>query len=187
MLLRAFSKREKVLMSVLAAVLLLAFYLLTVHYPVQENLARLEQERADLELDAQIAQIQYDKYQAMREELDALLSQSADRVTVMPDYDNLQPLMNRLNQIFTLAASYDMSFSPVELDGATARRTIQASFTCAAYEDARSIVEQLCHTGWRCLVSDLTLGTPQNTGDLAAGAVTASVTITFFEYDGQGA
>ena len=57
MLLRAFSKREKVLMSVLAAVLLLAFYLLTVHYPVQENLARLEQERADLELDAQIAQI----------------------------------------------------------------------------------------------------------------------------------
>ena len=181
MLLRAFSKREKVLMLVLAAVLLAGFYILAVHNPVNAALDQAAQDQASLELDLQIAQIQYGKYQSMKAELDEILSRPADQITVMPDYDNLQPLMNRLNQIFTLAASYDMSFDPVEIEGETARRTIRTTFTCGDYADARSILEQLCHTGWRCLISDLALTTPQNSGDLARSPVVTTVTITYFE------
>lgn len=185
MLLRAFTRREKVLMVVLAVVMLMGVYIMGIHYPVRDSLDRLEQERADLELDLQIVQLQHSKYQAMRAELEDILSLPPDQVTVMPNYDNLQPLMNRLNQIFTLSVAYDMSFDPVSVEDSVARRTIQMTFTCANYADARSIVEQLCHTGWRCLISDLSLSTPQNTGDLAAGAVVASVTVTYFESVGD--
>lgn len=181
MLLRAFSKREKVLMLVLAAVLLVGFYILSVHNPVNQALEQAAQEQAGLELDLQIAQIQYSKYRSMKEELDEILARPADQITVMPDYDNLQPLMNRLNQIFTLASSYDMSFDPVAVEGDTARRVIRMTFTCGDYAGARSILEQLCRTGWRCLISDLSLTTPQNGGDLAHSPVVATVTVTYFE------
>lgn len=184
MLLHTFTRREKLLMVVLAVVMLLGVYILAVHYPVRDSLAQLEQERADLELNLQIAQARYGQYQTMKDELADILSRPADQITVMPDYDNLQPLMSRLNQIFSPAISYEMSFDPVLLEGTVARRTIRVTFTCAAYQETRSILEQLCRTGWRCLISELSLSPVQNVGDLSNSAVAATVTVTFFEQTG---
>lgn len=184
MLLRTFSRREKLLMLLLAAIMLLGVYLLGVHYPVRDSLAQLETERANLDLELQIAMAQYSSYTAMQEELEELLSRPSDQVTVVPDYDNLQPLMNRLNQILSLAESYDLSFDPVTVEDSIVRRTIRMSFTCGSYQSARSIVEQLYRTGWRCLVSDLSLSTPQGAGNLADSTVVAAATVTYFEQSG---
>jgi hypothetical protein len=181
MLLRAFTKREKVLLVILAVVMLAGFYVLSVQNPVHTRLQELEAQLENVELEAEIAQLQADRYQAMQQELESLFAQPKSEITVMPPYDNLQPLMNQLNLIFAPATSFDLNFQPIVIEDSVARRAIGMDFTCADYTVARGIIEQLSYTGWRCLVSELTLSAARQDSDVASGSVSVTATITYFE------
>lgn len=199
MLMRSFTKREKFLLLVLVLVMLVGLYVLGVHNPVKASLARLEGEKEDAELRLQVAQTRLGQYNDMKAELEEIFALPADQLTVMPPYDNTKALMVQFNHIFG-ELEYDLTFSPATFNDNVATRAVQFTFDAPSYEDARSIIQRLTHTGNRSLMNTLSIA-PANTRtensrggninlrtDRAAqqrniheGAQTVSGTITFYE------
>lgn len=197
MMTRSFTRREKILLLVLVVVMLVGLYVLVVHYPVKAELARLETEKEDAELQLQFAQAKSLKYAQMKQELDEIFVMPQDQITVMPLYDNAESLMVQLNHIFG-ELEYDLNFSEVSFQDKIATRGVQFTFDAPSYEVARSIIQQLAHTGNRSLMNTLSIApytgdggwsninlrdTRQTTNsDILTGPQTVSGTITFYEY-----
>lgn len=201
MLMRSFTKREKVMLLVLVLVMFVGLYILVVHNPVKANLARLEEEKEDADLRLQVAQIQAQKYREMESELEEIFAMPQDQITVMPLYDNAERLMVQLNHIFG-ELEYDLNFSEVVFQEKVAARGVQFTFTAPDYATARSIIQQLSHTGNRSLMNTLNIAPAEETGDggfsninlrssrrdtqertenILEGPLTVSGTITFYE------
>lgn len=188
MLTRQFTKREKVLLLILAVIMVVGFYYLAVYRPVHEELNRIAIAQMQAEDNLTLAQAKQAHLAAMRKELDEILAHPEESVTQVPVYDNLQDVMNRLNLILAASTKYSLNFDPVLIEGSSVRRTIEMSFTSADYADARTILEQLSSTGYRCLISAFSLSADDkdrdkdnDPADLADSPVSATVTITFFE------
>lgn len=196
MLMRSFTKREKVMLLVLVLVMFVGLYVLAVHNPVKANLARLEEEKEDADLRLQVAQIQAQKYREMESELEEIFAMPQDQITVMPLYDNAERLMVQLNHIFG-ELEYDLNFSEVAFQEKVAARGVQFTFTAPDYATARNIIQQLSHTGNRSLMNTLNIapaeetesgfsagnrrGAPEKTDNILEGPLTVSGTITFYE------
>lgn len=196
MLMRSFTKREKAMLLVLVLVLFVGLYVLAVHNPVKANLARLEEEKEDADLRLQVAQIQAQKYREMESELEEIFAMPQDQITVMPLYDNAERLMVQLNHIFG-ELEYDLNFSEVAFQEKVAARGVQFTFTAPDYATARSIIQQLSHTGNRSLMNTLNIAPAESTGsgfsagnrrsapeksdNILEGPLTVSGTITFYE------
>lgn len=183
---KAFTKREKVLMAILAVLLLAAVYFLAVHRPVTEELARIESEKQTADSELIVLQAKAKHLNDMKAELEEILADPHAAVT--PKYDNLKQLMTFLDTVTAGTKDYDISFQtrfPAE-EGTVVRRTAGMRFVCASYADARSIVEALRDCPWRCLASDLSI-TPAGERNgktdrpITEGAVQVSLTVTFFE------
>jgi len=202
MLMRNFTRREKVLLLILALVALVGLYVLGVHNPVKKALAELEEEKADVELQIQVAQIRLSQYNDMKAELDEIFAMPKDEITVMPPYDNTEALMVEFNQIFG-ELEYDLNFSEVVFNENVATRAVHFTFDAPSYEEARSIVEKLTHTGNRALMNTLNISPKEEDRDgqfsninlrpsrteqvedlgqgVRSGPQTVSGTITFYE------
>lgn len=176
---RRFTRREKALILVVLIVLLAGLYFLVVHYPIVERTAAIERETEDLEKQYQSAQIKAAEYAAMKQELDEILAQPADEITVMPPYNNIETLMRKLDVIFA-GTNPQFSFSQARITDGTAARTISFTCTAADYQAARNLLKAVTSTGYRCLLDSFTL-TPEE-GDLYAGALNVSGAITFYEH-----
>ncbi len=196
MLTRSFTRREKILLLVLVLVMMAGLYVLLVHNPVQNSLAQLETEREDEDLRLQVAQARMLKYSQMKAEMEEIFAMPEEQVTVMPHYDNAERLMVQLNHIFG-ELEYDLNFSEVTFQDKVATRGVQFSFRAPDYLTARSIIQQLSHTGNRSLMNTLNLAPAEETGfatansrrdaagesqNILAGPLTVSGTITFYEY-----
>lgn len=181
MLTKKFTRREKVLLTLLAAVMLLGLYFILVQYPISTRMDALEAQRQSLELDLELAQERLQKYEAMRSELDEIFSLPEDEITVMPAYDNIEQLMIRFDAIFA-GMEPQLSFERVSTDGGVAVRPVRFTFTASDYQAARDILTRLTGTGWRCLMDGVSI-VPSGDGarTVAGGAVTVSGTITFYE------
>lgn len=210
MLMRSFTKREKALLLVLVLIVLAGLYMLLVHNPVENSLARLAGEKEDAELLVQVAQVRAARYNQMKNELEEIFSQPKDQITVMPPYDNTKALMVELNHIFG-ELEYNLTFSDVVFQEGVAIRAVQFTFDAPSYEVARNIIDRLGHTGNRSLMNTLTIapsengrvthvdnivrnlgrndgvGSSQGVDHILAGPQTVSGTITFYELAPQTA
>lgn len=204
MLMRSFSRREKALLLVLVLVMLVGLYVLAVHNPVKASLADLALEKEEQELQLQVAQIKLGQYNNMKAELEEIFAMPKDQLTVMPPYDNAEALMVQLNHILG-ALEYDLNFSEVEFDENVATRAVQFTFDAPSYEEARSIIQRLTHTGNRSLMNTLTIAPKEGDGGFSninlrarqtqvvqnrgilTGPQTVSGTITFYELAPQSA
>lgn len=203
MLMRSFSRREKVLLLVLVLVMLMGLYVLAVHNPVKANLAQLAQEKEDLELKLQVTQVKLGQYKSMKAELEEIFAMPEDQLTVMPPYDNTKALMVQLNHILG-ELEYDLNFSEVKFNENVATRAVQFTFDAPSYEEARAIIQRLTHTGNRSLMNTLTIaptedkaqsnkggninlrsnrtqGAVDRSQGIRSGPQTVSGTITFYE------
>lgn len=183
---KAFTKREKVLMTILAVLLVAAVYFLAVHRPVTEELDRIRAETQAADSELVVLQAKAKRLSDMKAELEEILADPHAAVT--PQYDNLKQLMTFLNTVMAGTRDYDISFQtqlPGE-EGSVVRRTASMRFVCASYADARAIIEALRDCPWRCLANDLSI-TPageQRAKDdrpITEGPVQVSLTVTFFE------
>ena len=184
---RQFTRREKVLLAILAVLLLFALYYLAVHRPVTEALSRIQSESETVSVDLTVLEAKEQRMIQMQQELDEILSQP--NVSEIPKYDNLQQVMDFLNTVLSSASEYTLSFQGLQQpqDGGILRRTMQMTFTTPSYDAARSMIEQLQNCPYRCQLSDFSIlpfsadSQPQDAASLLDGSVQASVTVTFFE------
>ena len=176
---RRLTGREKALILVVLIVLVAGLYFLVVHYPIVERTAEIQRETEVVEQEYQAAQLKAAEYASMKQELDEILSQPADKITVMPLYNNIETLMRRLDVIFA-GTNPQFNFSQARITDGTAARTISFTCTAASYQAARNLLKAVTGTGYRCLLDSFTL-TPKE-GDLYAGEVNVSGAITFYEH-----
>lgn len=194
MLMRSFSRREKVMLVILALVLMVGLYVLLVQRPVEAKLDALALEKEDLELREQVAEIRLGQYSKMKKELDEIFAMPKDQLTVMPPYDNIETLMVQFDSIF-LGLEPKLSFPPIKTEEGVATRPIQFEFEAPSYDQARAILTRLTRTGYRSLLDGLAIkpaeairtgrlgGEILAGGSIQQGPVLVQGTISFYELD----
>ena len=178
MLMRRFTKREKIVMLILAIALVVGFYFLAIHYPVKTRLEEIALEKQDIEDQTVIAEAMLANYRKMKNELDEIFSLPEDEITVMPEYDNKQTLIYYFNTVFAETAP-DLRFDNAKIDGRIASRSISFNFTADSYSSAEEILTLLTDTGFRCSMQNLTVSPTE--GDLANNELRVSGNIVFYE------
>lgn len=184
---KQFTRREKVLLVILALLLLFALYYLAVHRPVTEALDRIQAESETVSMELTVLEAKQQRMEQMRKELDEILSQP--NVSEIPKYDNLQRVMDFLNTVLSSATEYTLSFQGLQQpqDGGILRRAMQMTFISPSYDGARSMIEQLQNCPYRCQLSDFSIapvsagGQSRDAASLLDGPVQVSVTVTFYE------
>ena len=185
---KQFTRREKVLLIILALLLLFAVYFLAVHRPVTEALDRIRTESETISSDLVVLEAKHQRMEQMQKELDEILAQP--NVAEIPTYDNLQQVMDFLNTVLRSASEYCLSFQNLSQpeDGSILRRTTQMAFVSPSYKKAQDMVTHLQNCPYRCQLSDISIapatadGQSQDTAAaLTDGPVEVSVTVTFFE------
>lgn len=178
MLMHSFTKREKIVVFVLAIALVVGFYFLAIHYPVKTRLEEIELEKMDIEDQTVVAEAVLANYNKMKNELEEIKSVPEEELTYMPEYDNKQTLIFYFYNVFA-ETSPDLRFDTPKIEGNIASRTINFNFTADSYESAMEILRLLTGTGFRCLMQNLTVS-PTN-GDLSKDELRVSGNIVFYE------
>ena len=169
-----FNRREIVLLTVLALLLLGGVYYLLVQLPV---------ENATIELMVQIDQLsnQKDRMDYMKEVIEEKKAEAAvnGRLPEIPSYDNFVPMMSQLNDTLARSGEYSLTFPAVDASGDIVRRPVQMNVRLGSYAQAEQLLRELEYGRFRCLIGDLDLAGDQ--GGLNGGGVSLSGTVTFFE------
>lgn len=185
---KQFTRREKVLLIILALLLLFAVYFLAVHRPVTEALDRIQAESETVSADLMVLEAKQQHMEQMQKELDEILAQP--NVAEIPTYDNLQQVMNFLNTVLHSANEYSLSFQSLQQqeDNSILRRAMQMTFVTLSYKEARDMISQLQNCPYRCQLSDFSIAPATADGQsrdtvaaLLDGPVQVSVTVTFYE------
>lgn len=181
---RNLTPRESGLTLFLALLLLIYVYYLLIWQPVSDRIAAADAARLGSEAEIQIEEVKAAKLQEMEQALDELEKAPAGSLSEIAPYDNAENIVRILNEALSAADSYNLIFSPVEVEEKIAVRTIQMTFTCQTYASAREIVHTLYCSPYRCTITALDLkavrqgrGTPQ----LAEDPVSVKLKILFFE------
>ncbi|MPM66233.1 hypothetical protein SDC9_113140 [bioreactor metagenome] len=179
---RAFTQREKVLLTVLALLLLATAYYRLVYQPVETELTAIAAGRVELESQLQVEQTRRTVLTRMRQSLAELEQAGASAPTPLAVYDNAQNVLFELADVLSAAAEYDLSFSPVTTEGNLARRVIGLTFVAPDYDSLHGIMERLYGGPYRCQIGDFTFSAAgQSRADLIGGPVRASLTVTYYE------
>lgn len=184
---KQFTRREKILMVLLAVLLLAGGYFRLIHLPVTVALSDIAARQTEADGQIIVLEVKLQKLTEMRAELERIRSDPA--LVSIPDYDNLQRVMVFLNMTLAAAADYDLSFQQVELptEGQVVRRTIDMTFQCASYNTARAVIGALHASPYRCQLGGLSILPAANvdgaerSDDLTMGPVSVSLSVTFFE------
>ena len=153
---RSFSTREKVLILVLVALLLVACY----YFLVVKNVADTKAEN-----DLQLQEIQ------MQVDTQTALAMARTR---------MENELDELNTLLSGVGTYDVKFSQPELDGELVRRPVTITYTVAGYNEALGIVQSLQNGTYRCDVTDFAL-TGKMLADGSIESVSATLDVTYYE------
>lgn len=182
---RSFTRREIILLLVLALLLILGLYFYAVHYPIVNRTAEIDAEMDDVLFKLDVAKTRQGIYNSMKTELDEIFKLPEDELTVMPEYSNFQTLLNHFNTIFD-GHEPVLSFDTVTFNGNIAARTVRFTFLASDWEEGREILSQLTSTGYRCLLDSLSFtsaGGDTNREDfyVESSPLKISGSITFYE------
>lgn len=175
---RAFSRREKIMVLILAVIAVIAFYYFAVVQTVASTTAANDAALADIEDQIAVQNVISEKYAKMEAELEGL--GSLDQLPEVASYDNLSNELQELNGVLAAATSYDLSFTAPEVEGETIRRVVNVSFTTPNYGSALSIVEALQNGKYRCEIRDISL-TSKILANGSIDSVTGTLKVTYYE------
>ena len=173
--------RESIMLVFLVVLLICVGYYMGFYTPLQNELASIAAQSANCDTQIATAMAKVGKMNTMQEELDEIFSRPADEITEIAPYDNKEVVLNQLYGILGRTSEYSLNFTdPAVQDDGTVRRNISMSFRCESYADAKEVIRDLTDSQWRCLVSNLSIVSPD--GDMMQTGVTVAATITFFEH-----
>lgn len=173
MLTYTFSKREKVLLVVLAVMLIAVVWYELVFQGVQQQLDDLDGQIAAAQDEMVVDTTKAQRTKQMQEAIAAYQAQGVTPTSV-PAYDNVQPLMAALNATLSASTRYTLTFDDVDTsDGSLAKRGADLTFGATSYTSARSILNALMEGPYPCSVDELVVtdnAAAQGTGGAASGA-----------------
>lgn len=178
MLTRSFTRREKIVLAIVAIAFFIGLYFLVIHYPIKTRLKEIDLEKMEVEDQTTVAMAMAERYRLMSEELDEIFSLPEEEITVMPPYDNKQTLTLYFYNVFADTAP-NLRFDNVKIEGNIASRSISFSFTADDYESAKAILQQLTGTGFRCLMQNVALSPTE--GSIEEDELRVSGNIVFYE------
>lgn len=195
MLTYTFSRREKALILAFAIVLVLVAWYWFVFQGTSSAMNRIDGQIAAVNSEIEIAQTRVTQMNNMEQTVEQRKAEGAKK-TVMPTYDNLQPLMTELNRIMSAANTFTLKFDELDRESSDfVRRGVRIDYTCATYKKAEAIVNALAGGQFPCSVDTVSINDPTVLTGYAsnsklvqssAGSVTASVHVTFFEKYPEG-
>lgn len=179
---RQLKRREIVLIFVLTFILLGLVYYQFIYKSLKD--AEVQYDTADIEMQIETETVKAANIQKMKQEIEA---NKGSESGVVESYDNIQNEINALNDIFSDAVSFSLSFDqPVASDN-TVRRNIGVSFTANDYSTAKKIITEIHDCEYRCLITNVSV-TPTSTSsissdsqDISSGPVAVSLNVTFYE------
>lgn len=166
---RRLTAREVTLLIILLVLLLFAAYYLLFYLPTQQELDDLQAQTVETESIIEAEQMRLARKQEMERELAEVFEKDPDPVSMAP-FDNSRNVMHQLNSILSAASDYSLNFSaasPGE-SGDFVRRDISMNFTCLNYTAARSILQQLHDSRYRCMLDSVSV-TERRTGGVTIG------------------
>ncbi len=167
---RDFSTREKVLIVILVAILIVLGYYWLVDTPVRNGLTAVNAKISEME--------------RMQNELDALGPEG--RGAYMASYNNSAAEYAALNDILAGTDEYMITFADLTREGDLVRREFSIQFTTTGYEAAKRIITALENSEYRCRIGDLSCAAEQSydtESDLRFwnGKIMVNATATFYE------
>ncbi len=181
---RDFTTREKVLIVILAAILIVLAYYWLVDSPVRNGIAEADAKKQSAETELIAVNAKIGQLQRMQAELDALGPEG--RGAYMASYNNSAAEYAALNDILGGTEEYAITFSELTRQGDLVRRAFSIQFTTTGYPAAKRIITDLENSEYRCRIGDLSCAAEQaydRETDLRnwSGRIMVNATATFYE------
>ena len=173
---RDFTRTEKILLLILSVLLLGLVYYQLVDRPVRTSIASAHAERDALQTEYNAVSIKAKNLERLQNEIDEI--KGSGSLSRMASYNNSRAEIALLNDILSDTLEYTIEFSDVTRSNEQIRRNFTLKFRTRDYSAMRNVIEQLCNSRERCLVTEMRCQTTRNEKE---SYVTANVTATFFE------
>ena len=121
---RSLSQREKVLILALVLLLVVGVYFFAVYFPIRDRMAAIEQQNVELDTQIAAAQAKAQEYRDMQAELEEIFALPPEKISMMPPYNNIEPLMRMLDNLFAGTEPH-FNFGQASINGNIASRTIR--------------------------------------------------------------
>lgn len=180
---RKLSSAEQILALLVAIFAVVCAYLFFVHFPVQAGLNEAKARQDDANMVIAVSQTLDTKLQAMEAQLE-LVREDPDRLP-LTDYNNATAVVAYLNRLMNKVTDYSLVFHEVEFEENVAVRRIDMTFTCAGYDVLRQVVDELEACPYYCRVIGTAMQAEPGTEDVLSGAISAGLTVVFYEYAGK--
>lgn len=181
MMKREFTQREKILLLVLVAILLLTGYLKLFLAPVEKQYTDAQAKYADAQDSLTLAESKLASMKKMEAALKKLEEAGASSDVTIPAYDNSDNVMVQLDAILGSAVNYQVTFSDVSYGSNLVSRPVKLTFTARNYAAAKEILTSLYNCKYRCALSDIAISSGSDTGNVRTESVSVSLTATFYE------
>lgn len=180
------STRDRFLLIFLLVLLIGVCYYLFYFKPLQTELANIDTQIQELEAEIEVSMTKIGSMNSMQAELDEILSRPESEITEIAPFDNAKVVMTQLNGIVRSSENYSLSFKDPEIqDDGTVRRIVSMTFSCKDYASAKSIIQALSSSRWRCLITSVAIASETESRDVTADIMTqpvsVSASIVFFE------
>lgn len=182
---RQLTAREWMLLGVLV---LVSGYILLYYTPMTAERDRCLGTAESCRVETEAAQYRLDEKNRMEKELEELFSVTPAPLGIS-DYDNLKPVMFELNSILSGTQDYTLTFGTVDTTESIVRRSISMTFTAISYEAAKTVLQRLHDSSYRCMLDDIHISFANTQWTLFGetrgpepGTVQVTGTIVFFEY-----
>ena len=173
---RDFTFTERILLLALLVILVGLGYYQFIWRWTADQIKEANSARDAMEIELQAVDAKVAEYRAMQLELDTIEG-SGITYSRMESYNNARAEIDLLNDIFSSADNYTVTFSNVTRQKDQIRRECSLSFTAKDYRTARDMIVELSRSQYRCLVNSVQYSKNTNSED----GVSVSVRATFFE------
>lgn len=189
MLSYTFSRREKILIVVLAVILVGLAWFVFVFQRTNDELIRIDGELAAVQTESTVITQKVAEMNKMQATVDQRKAEGAQKKTV-PAYDNLTALMTELNSIMSASSDFVMEFDEVDMSNPDyVKRGVRIDFACDSYAQAEQIIKSLAQGKYPCSVDTISIvdnslsksSRNVTVRNLGAGNVASSIHVTFLE------
>ena len=170
---RDFTRREKILLLILALVLVGLVYYRVVYVNVEKRIASANAAAESLQLELNEAEKTLAGLEAMREEVDSY--KAGGDISRMGSYNDSSSEITFLNDTLKNTLEYTIAFTDVTRNGDQIRRNFTLQYQTAGYEEAAEIMRKLLTGKHRVQVGDVRCRVDKN------GNVTFQEVATFYE------
>ena len=179
---RAFTKREKVMIIILAVIILAICYFKLMLEPINEQIESYQTMTETEQTEITQNQAKLASMKKMQKELDEIYA--SNDAKPLPTYDNADVMLTDLNKILSSAKDYTLSFGGTEtLEEASyiMRRPVSLVFYTDTYAQARDIIDELHDSENINQISDVSI----SMDDDRDNDVTVTLSISYFEVVGN--